>query len=51
MGLDTTGVFDYGVITGSLEESLVPMIQEHMEVQQVDFDKTIQIAPPDQDIQ
>lgn len=51
LGFVATGVHDYGVITGTIEEDKLDELLEVEGVEQVERDKPTFIAPPDSPVQ
>ncbi len=50
-GLEINQVFEFGVITGSIDESDMGRLKAHEEVLAVVEDKEVDIGPPDAEIQ
>lgn len=50
-GLKITNVYEFGVITGIIEENNIKRISDYTEVKSLTKEKNISISPPDEDIQ
>jgi uncharacterized protein YggU (UPF0235/DUF167 family) len=50
-GLIINTVYPFGVIKGQANDDIISLLQNHKEVQDVQVEKTMNIAPPDSDIQ
>ena len=50
-GVNIENSFEFGVITGKIEETLIPKLYKNREVVTVTIEKKIQLPPKDSDIQ
>jgi len=50
-GLIVNTVYPFGVIKGQANDDIIPVLQNHEEVQDVQVQKVFDVAPPDSDIQ
>jgi hypothetical protein len=50
-GLEITQVFEYGVITGRMEDHTLDSLHKHSEVVSVTTDQQVDIGPPDGEVQ
>ena len=50
-GLTITNLYEFGVITGSAEDSIIKKLRDHKEIISLTEDKQAFIAPPDAEIQ
>ncbi|WP_192822793.1 hypothetical protein [Rufibacter sp. LB8] len=50
-GLQITNIFEYGVITGNVEDKSIEKLRSYDEILSLKEDQSIQISPPDSEIQ
>ena len=50
-GVELTGVHDFGVITGTVEESAIPELRRLPGIATLDLDQPVQLPPPGCDVQ
>lgn len=51
LGVRIENIFPFGVITGKVDESLIPLIKTYDFVESINLDRTVQLPPNNSDVQ